>query len=231
MTNREKRLNDEFRRMLGLRREGGLLEFRCADLTDEEAHAFLAPSMSADVIEKGLPGFLDPEDYRRRYPGRAPEKYLVAYRCTGLKKSDSGQIVETNHHLMQVVLGQDFPNRGAPRLVWLTAIWHPNIRPPYVCTSGRPFAVSTTLDMICLMVGQMVQYRNYNVHSFMDKEAAEWATANRDRLPVDDRGLLDGRAHAPPLVVFAGDDLVEWADKPAAGAAEEGGAGPLVEVL
>jgi hypothetical protein len=227
MNPRETRLADEFKRMLSIRRPGGLIDFNCGDLSDEEAYGFLAPSISREVIEKGLQQFLTPEEYMRRYPGQSPEKYLVRYRCKGLKKLDDGQVVPSEHHLLEVVLGPDYPLQAAPRFVWLTPIWHPNILGSYLCTEGRPFAISTTLDMICLMVGQMIQYRNFNVHDALNKEAAAWAEAHREEFPLDDRGLLDGRQHGPPLVTFVGNELVELPTQPAEG--RKGG--DLVQLL
>ena len=215
-TPREIRLKHELERMLAIRKSEGLIDFRCADLSAREASAYLASQMHFDVIKDALPGFLTPEEFMSRFPNRAPEKYLVVFRCRGLMKVRSGDIVETNQHLLDVVFGLDYPARP-PRFVWLTPIWHPNIVPPYLCTEGRPFAIGVTLDQICLMVGQMIQYRNYNLGDplgVQGKEVAEWAASNKDRFPVDTRGLLDGKEHSRPLVAFVGGDLIEWSDEP-----------------
>lgn len=225
-TPREPRLKHEFERMLSIRKKEGLIDFRCADLSAQEASAYLASQMHADVVRDALPGFLTPEEFIRRFPNRAPEKYLISFRCIGLMKTPTGDIVETRQHLLDVVFGLDYPARP-PRFVWLTPIWHPNIVMPYLCTEGRPFAIGVTLDQICLMVGQMIQYRNYNLADplgVQGKEVAEWAARNKDRLPVDTRGLLDGKEHSRPLVAFVGGNLVEWTDKPL------GVDGPLVEI-
>jgi len=229
-TPRERRLANEFKRIQSIRKKEGLIDFRCADLTAEEASAFLATSMTFDVITEALPGFLEVEEYVRRFPDRPPEKYLVIFRCTGLRK-DAGQFVKTDRHLLEIVFGLDYPTKR-PRFVWLTDIWHPNIDPPYLCTDGRPFAIGTTLDQICLMVGQMIQYRNYNVEDPLNKRAAQWAIQNRDQLPVDTRGLLDGRVNSRPLVSFSGPDLIEWTDAPsAAERAPTDPDGPVVQWL
>jgi len=212
---RERRLKYEFERMLAIRTGKGLIDFRCADLSAEEASAYLAASMKFDVVAEALPGFLTPEEFMRRFPGRAPEKYLIIFRCIGLMKTPEGEIVKTDKHLLEAVFGLDYPARP-PRFVWLTPIWHPNIVPPYLCTEGRPFAIGTTLDQICLMVGQMIQYRNYNLDDPLGaqgKEVALWAAQNKHLFPVDTRGLLDGKEHSRPLVALVGGALVEWADE------------------
>ncbi len=212
-TPRERRLKHEFERMLAIRKKDGLIDFRCADLSAEEASAYLATQMSFDVVKESLPGFLSPEEYLRRFPNRPPEKYLVIFCCIGLMKLPDGHITQTDKHGLSVVFGLDYPVRP-PRFVWLTPIWHPNIKPPYLCAEGRPFAISMTLDQICLMAGQMIQYRNYNMQDPLNKEATAWAAKNQARFPVDARGLLDGKEQSRPLVTFVdatsgGNQLVE----------------------
>ncbi len=225
---RDYRLRYEYERMLAIRKPDGLISFRCADLTAEEAAAYLAASMKFEIITDALPGFLEPEEFDRRFPGRAPEKYLVLFRCAGLMKNDAGEIVRTNQHMMEVVFGVDYPARP-PRFVWLTPIWHPNIVMPHLCTDGRPFAIGVTLDQICLMVGQMIQYQNYNLADPLGpqgKEVALWAARNREMFPIDTRDLLDGKERARPLVTMTGDGLVEWEDDAADATAQH----PLVEL-
>ncbi len=209
---RAKRLKYEFERMLSIRKKEGLIDFSCADLSAREASAFLSARMSSDVVRDSFPGFLKPEEFIQQFPDRSPEKYLVMFRCIGLKKISSDKFDRTSEHLLEVVFGLDYPARP-PRFVWITPIWHPNINPPYLCAEGRPFAIGTTLDQVCLMAGQMVQYRNYNLDDPLNKEAAAWAAENQDIFPVDTRGLTDGREHSRPAVQFAGNDQAEWTGK------------------
>lgn len=226
---RETRLETEFRRMLAILRPKGLIRFWCADLKDDEARGYLASQMSFQIVVQGLPGFVSPEEFSTRFPDRFPEKYLIVFACKGLIKAESGEIREIKQHAMEAIFGHDFPGKP-PRFVWLTPIWHPNIMPPYLCTTGRPFAVSTTLDQICLMVGQMIQYRNYNVEDSLNREAREWALENQERLPVDTRSLLDAQADARPLITLVRNDGLGAWDPGAAGVALQKDANDLVEL-
>ena len=79
-----------------------------------------------------------------------------------------------------------------------TKLWHPNISMPHLCPHGRPFAVGTTLDVLCLMVGQMVQFQIYNPDSALNPEAAAWA--HRTILLGDGRPVAD----APTREVLGG---------------------------
>ncbi|MEH1799001.1 MAG: ubiquitin-conjugating enzyme E2 [Nostoc sp.] len=211
-TIREKRLVHEFQRMLSIRREGGLIDFHCAELSIEEGEKFLTSSVPLDFILDKLDGFLVPEEFQQRFPDKAPEKYYVVFRCGGLQKlSEHEEPTRVDKHVMEIVFGYDYPS-VPPRYVWLTNIWHPNIQRPYLCDKGRPFAVSTSLDQICLMVGQMIQYRIYNTEDPLDKDAAKWAAQNKKLFPIDTRDLLTGEEHSGPLVSFIDGEPMELID-------------------
>ncbi len=186
------RLQEEFELMWALLSPYALVEFWVADLTAEEAPQFLRTKFSFDVITDGFPGFLTPEQFAAQSPDMPPEKYMIRFKCNGLWQQDNASIVEAPYHLMEVVFGADYPSKP-PTFVWLTPIWHPNLRRPYICLEGRPFAVGWTLDLIVQEVGRLVQYQTYNVNDPLNHEAAEWAKQNAERFPVDDRDLLDSR--------------------------------------
>ena len=228
MTKRETRLEREFQRMRALVGPHSLFHFRCADLSAHEATEFLKTEMSSEVIVQALPGYMTPDQYREQYSS-APAKYLILYSCSGLVKPEQGEISESNFHAMSIVFGYDFPTRP-PILIWYTPIWHPNFKTPHVCTQGRPFAAGIPLDRIVLTVGEMVQYRNYNLQSPLNYAAKEWAERNLTRFPVDDRDLVDSRYRyktqdtalsqkTEPLVELVGsgiglpDQLVEFIDE------------------
>ena len=186
---RQKRLAKEFERMRALGGPYSLFAFQCAEMTQVEATEFLKAKRSLQVLSLN---YSDPDDYAQRSPNSAPDKYLIHYSCTGLVKPKGEEVKESNDHLMMVIFGYDFPGQP-PHLIWYTDIWHPNFHTPYVCTLGRPFAASVPLDRIVRMVGEMVQYRSYNLDSVLNHEAKEWTENNRHLLPVDARDIVDSR--------------------------------------
>jgi ubiquitin-protein ligase len=186
------RLSEEFELMQALLKPYSLVEFWVADLSAEEAPEFLRTQMSFEVITGGFPGFLTPPEFAAQSPDLPPEKYLIKFNCRGLWQQKDGSIVSAPYHMMEVVFGTDYPSKP-PTFVWLTPIWHPNLKQPYICLEGRPFAVGWTLDLIVQEVGRLVQYQSYNVKDPLNGEAAEWASQNAHRFPVDDRDLLDSR--------------------------------------
>lgn len=211
---RQSRLLDEFEQMKALITPHALVEFWVADLSAEELPQYLRTKFSFDVITDGFPGFLSPAQYEARSPETPPEKYMIKFNCTGLWRREDGVIAEAPFHLMQVVFGADYPSKP-PTFVWLTPIWHPNLKRPYICLEGRPFAVGWTLDLIVQEVGRLVTYQSYNVSDPLNHEAAEWARQNRSRFPVDDRDLRDGRLRVTGRVQAPSDapaDSVEMDD-------------------
>lgn len=211
-TPRELRLLIEFEAMKALRSPYALFDYSCADLTPKEGAAFAQHSIPTSVIEEGLSGFLPPEEFERRFPGRPPEKYLISYSCTGLERLKDGTFQERSKHLMEVVFGWRYPSER-PSFIWLTNIWHPNFRTPYICLEGRPFAVGLPLTKIVQEVGRMIQYQNYNIHSPLNHDAAEWASQTTHQFPVDKRDILDGRREVGVPQTTKEELLVELIDQ------------------
>lgn len=117
--------------------------------------------------------------------------YQVVYRCRGLALRD-GRVVESEYHRMGIYLQQGYP-RQAPRLEWQTEIFHPNILSPGlnggVCIGS--WSPRDTLRKLVLMVGEMVQYKVFNLSDALDLRARDWAAENLARFPVDKRELVD----------------------------------------
>jgi ubiquitin-protein ligase len=53
------------------------------------------------------------------------------------------------------------------------------------------WAPQITLDEICQELGEMIQYRRYNVRDPLNLEANCWAMQNKARLPLDSRSLRE----------------------------------------
>jgi ubiquitin-protein ligase len=142
--------------------------------------------------------------------GRPPEVWEVTYRCRGIvgKNPDESPIYG-EYHRVRIELGRDYP-RTPPAFQWLTPILHPNIEgrePNRVCIDQAHWQPGQHLDAVILMMGEMVQYKNYHAEDSppypLDREAAAWARAaqavghfSKSR-PVDPRPLLRPEG-APP---------------------------------
>jgi ubiquitin-protein ligase len=135
--------------------------------------------------------------------GSPPEKYIITYRCRGITGiDDQKQPVFGNFHQVSIYLDMEYP-MIPPKLLWLTPIWHPNIRhtqPRLVCIDPTWWAAGRMLDTVTLMLGEMVQYKNYHAEHTppfpLDNTVADWVIwAERQGIvshskPVDERELL-----------------------------------------
>ena len=84
---------------------------------------------------------------------------------------------------------------------WLTPIWHPNINHlnGSVCIDAAWWTASRSLDRLVIMLGEMLQYKNFHDDPTKppfpwDPEAARWCRAYRkthpNAFPVDRRELM-----------------------------------------
>lgn len=124
--------------------------------------------------------------------GDPPERYYVTYYCRSLiRLAGQQQPSCSSRHQVEIYLHRDYPRRP-PALKWLTDIFHPNILPPLmnggVCIGW--WSASETLDMLCLRIGEMLQFKSYSLNDPLYEEAAAWVRMNEELLPVDERSLL-----------------------------------------
>lgn len=122
------------------------------------------------------------------FGGDPPNRYIVTYTCKGIKMDEiSKQVVFSNFHQVEIYLPTLYP-RIRPNLEWLTPIYHPNIGTNnQVCLGG--WAPSESLDRLCVRLGEMIQYKNFDEYDPINASAAAWALQNRDKLPIDPRPL------------------------------------------
>jgi ubiquitin-protein ligase len=133
--------------------------------------------------------------------GLPPEKYIVTYKCRGVVAVDKqGKPKIGRNHKVEIYLHNQYPQRW-PGMKWLTPIWHPNINHinKTVCIDAAWWTASRSLDRLVLMIGEMVQYKNFHDDPTKppfpwDPEAARWCRAYRAKhpgaFPVDRRELL-----------------------------------------
>jgi ubiquitin-protein ligase len=133
--------------------------------------------------------------------GTPPEAYIVRFRGRGLSRPNPRhppQIQEV--HEVSIRLGASYP-RVMPEMQWHSPIFHPNISGAgMVCLGGYGtyWVPSLNLDELCEMLWEMIRYANYDVTSPYNRDAADWATAQRQyRFPLDPRPIRDKLAKVP----------------------------------
>ena len=113
--------------------------------------------------------------------GMPPERYIITYKCKGIIGVDrKGNPKIGQHHQVEIYLHNQYPQRW-PGMKWLTPIWHPNINHlnGSVCIDAAWWSASRSLDRLVIMLGEMVQYKNFHDDPTKapfpwDMEAAHW---------------------------------------------------------
>ncbi len=130
-----------------------------------------------------------------------PENYIVTYKCKGITAVDrQGTPKLGTRHQVEIYLHNQYPQRW-PGMKWLTPIWHPNINHlnGSVCIDAAWWTASRSLDRLVVMLGEMLQYKNFHDDPTKppfpwDPEAARWCREYRKghphAFPVDERELL-----------------------------------------
>lgn len=111
-----------------------------------------------------------------------PEVYRITYRVRGLQL-DGDQPVTVDEHVCEIRLPLGYP-REQPYVVPLTPVFHPNVAAHY-CVGDYWSAGQPLVDII-RKVGDMIQFRTYNVRSPLDAVAAKWTAENEALLPIGD---------------------------------------------
>jgi ubiquitin-protein ligase len=125
--------------------------------------------------------------------GMPPEIYRFTYNLRGLYVAGSGEILESDTHILEVNLSLGYPRR-APQCRMLTPIFHPNFDDSMVCI-GDFWAASEGLDDLIIRIGRMIAYQEYNTKSPLNGLAAKWAAQNTHLLPVESRTIAPPDSH------------------------------------
>jgi hypothetical protein len=143
----------------------------------------------------------------------------VTFTCKSIANVDrQGNPVFSERHQVEIYLHNQYPQRW-PGMKWLTPIWHPNINHlnGSVCIDAAWWTASRSLDRLVIMLGEMLQYKNYHDDPTKppfpwDAEAARWSREYRKThpncFPVDTRELM-----RPERVKFATADAKPQAAK------------------
>ena len=134
-------------------------------------------------------------------PNLPPERYIITFKCKSIVGVDrQGNPKYADYHQVEIYLHNQYPQRW-PGMKWLTPIWHPNINHlnGSVCIDAAWWAASRSLDRLVVMLGEMLQWKNFHDDPTKppfpwDAEAARWSREYRkkhpDAFPLDKRELL-----------------------------------------
>lgn len=127
-----------------------------------------------------------------------PDEYVVVYDVVGVGKDKKGQMMEVKEHIVSIYLPHNFLEIG-PSTTFKTPHFHPNIYPnsSKFCAFAGAYRAGESLSDFIFRLGEVIQYKNYNLHSPANKEATQWAKFNDRLFPLDKKDL-----HATGFMVF-----------------------------
>ncbi len=127
--------------------------------------------------------------------GDPPYHYNVSYQLNGLAWDQlNSKTYPISEHVVDIHLPLGYPKQQ-PRCVMRTPVWHPNIG-DYVCI-GDYWSPGVALVDIIAHIGDMIQYKTYNLKSPLNKEAAEWAQYHMSSFPVGTRDVIPPASESP----------------------------------
>lgn len=116
-----------------------------------------------------------------------PERYQVVYNVPSLTLTSERQPHRTQQTIVSVTLPPEYP-REKPYLTTNYPVFHPNFG-AYVCIADF-WSPSQSLVDILVEVGDMLQWRLFNVKSPLNAVAARWSEENGWQLPVGNVDVL-----------------------------------------
>lgn len=124
-----------------------------------------------------------------------PERYQIIYRVPALRLDPRGEVERSEQTVVTLTLPAGYP-REKPHAVAMDQVFHPNFG-NYVCIADF-WAPGQSLGDIVTNIGDMLQYRKYNIRSPLNAIAAEWANNNAAKLPI---GNVEVGATSAPVFV------------------------------
>lgn len=110
-----------------------------------------------------------------------PERYQIIYRVPSLRLDKANQVQRTQQTTVTMTLPMAYP-REKPHAETLDPVFHPNFG-AYVCIADF-WAPGQSLGDVVVSIGDMLQYRKYNIRSPLNAVAAEWANTHAQDLPL-----------------------------------------------
>lgn len=119
----------------------------------------------------------------------APTCYEVTLRYPGVRLGDHEPEL-THEHRLEILLPADYP-LVAPRVRWLTPIFHPNIRVGGTVCLGvlaERYLPGLGLAYIVRMLIDIARYRNYDLDGVYNPEAAHWVRSAEGQATITKLG-------------------------------------------
>jgi ubiquitin-protein ligase len=118
-----------------------------------------------------------------------PEKYRLVYRLPSMHIDQSGNPVAVDTTVVDIELPMEYP-RVPPvaKTVGGDVVFHPNMDSNKICLMDRWHPASQIVDLI-REIGDMLQWKRFNIRSPLNAFAAEWSQNNGEKIPLGSKEL------------------------------------------
>ena len=121
---------------------------------------------------------------RGSYP---PERFGITLKVPGLRMDDHDRIVIADMHFVELYLPAQYP-REKPYATSTYPVFHPNFG-AHICIADYWSPGQSLVDIV-VQIADMLQYRQYNIHSPLNAVAANWVADNQHQVPVGHIDLM-----------------------------------------
>lgn len=115
-----------------------------------------------------------------------PERYQIIYALPALVTNQFNSLQVTNQHVVHMILPAGYP-REKPYCTCDSTVFHPNFG-SYICIADFWSPSQSIVDVV-VQIGDMLQYKLYNVRSPLNAVAARWVSQHLDRVPISSVNL------------------------------------------
>ncbi len=121
---------------------------------------------------------------------QAPTEYILNFvaHSWGPPHNLDGEPYPITKHEVFVRLPSNFP-MGAPSVLWLSPIFHPNIHPKQkvVCLGelADRYRPGMDFEKLCQLLIDIASYQNYELREFYNQEAAIWAKTEKGQKAIE----------------------------------------------
>lgn len=116
--------------------------------------------------------------------GQPPEQYTIIYRVPALRPSTTG-VALVQQTVVHLTLGAQYP-RMKPIAVSVDPVFHPNFGPHdnAICIADFWVPAQSLADIV-VDIGDMLQYKKYNIQSPLNAQAANWTQSHKLEIPLE----------------------------------------------
>jgi len=121
-----------------------------------------------------------------------PQQYQVIYRVPSLRINSKNDPVMVSQTIINISLPSSYP-RVKPNAISVDPVFHPNFG-NYVCIADF-WSPAQSLSEIIVLMGDMLQWKKYNIRSPLNAIAAEWAVEHQGDIPIGniELGTVDSK--------------------------------------